>query len=282
MKLLIISGVSGSGKSIALHALEDQGFYCIDNLPVYLLPVFAQKMQQDDAQQLRAAVGIDARNLPQELQQFPQILEDIENVGAHCHIIFLDASDATLLKRFSETRRKHPLNNIPLAEAIRHERELLEAIAEKADLRIDTTCTTVHQLRDLISERVGDGARTGMSLLFQSFGYKHGVPLDADFVFDVRCLPNPYWEPHLRPLSGRDQEVIAYLERHEAVAQMRQDLITFLQHWLQRFQETNRSYLTVAIGCTGGQHRSVYLTEQLTAHFHSAHSRVLCRHRELS
>ncbi|QBQ54119.1 RNase adapter RapZ [Nitrosococcus wardiae] len=281
MKLLIISGVSGSGKSIALHALEDQGFYCIDNLPVYLLPVFAQKMQQD-AQQLRAAVGIDARNLPQELQQFPQILEDIEEVGAQCHIIFLDASDATLLKRFSETRRKHPLNNIPLAEAIRHERELLEAIAEKADLRIDTTCTTVHQLRDLISERVGDGARTGMSLLFQSFGYKHGVPLDADFVFDVRCLPNPYWEPHLRPLSGRDQEVIAYLERHETVTQMRQDLIAFLQHWLQRFQETNRSYLTVAIGCTGGQHRSVYLTEQLTAYFHSAHNRVLCRHRELS
>lgn len=281
MKLLIISGVSGSGKSIVLHALEDQDYYCIDNLPIDLLPAFARKMQ-GDAQQLRAAVGIDARNLSQELKQFPQILEQIESVGVDCHIIFLDASDATLLKRFSETRRKHPLSNIPLAEAIRHERGLLEAIADKADLRIDTTSTTVHQLRDLISERIDEGARTGMSLLFQSFGYKHGVPLDADFVFDVRCLPNPYWEPHLRPLSGRDQEVIAYLERYGVVAQMRQDLITFLSHWLQQFQNTNRSYLTVAIGCTGGQHRSVYLAEQLMAYFHSIHSRVLCRHRELS
>jgi UPF0042 nucleotide-binding protein len=281
MKLLIISGVSGSGKSIALHALEDQGYYCIDNLPIDLLPDFAQKMQWS-ANQLRAAVGIDARNLSQELRQFPQILEKIKSTGAYCHIIFLDASDATLLKRFSETRRKHPLSNIPLAEAIRRERGLLEAIAEKADLRIDTTCTTVHQLRDLISERVGDGVRIGMSLLFQSFGYKHGVPLDADFVFDVRCLPNPYWEPHLRPLSGRDQEVISYLERHKTVAQMRQDLIIFLNHWLQQFQNSNRSYLTIAIGCTGGQHRSVYLAEQLTAHFRSIHNQVLCRHRELS
>ncbi|ADJ27261.1 RNase adapter RapZ [Nitrosococcus watsonii] len=281
MKLLIISGVSGSGKSIALHALEDRDYYCIDNLPIYLLPTFAKKMQQD-ARQLRAAVGIDARNLPQELQQFPQILEEIEKAGIHCHIIFLDASDATLLKRFSETRRKHPLSHIPLAEAIRCERALLETIAEKADLRIDTTCTTVHQLRDLISERIDDSVRPGMSLLFQSFGYKHGVPLDADFVFDVRCLPNPHWEPHLRPLSGRDSEVIAYLKRHKTVTQMQRDLITFLQHWLQRFQNTNRSYLTVAIGCTGGQHRSVYLAEQLKAHFHSLHARVLCRHRELS
>ncbi|ABA59244.1 RNase adapter RapZ [Nitrosococcus oceani] len=281
MKLHIISGVSGSGKSIALHALEDRDYYCIDNLPIYLLPTFAKRMQRD-ARQLRAAIGIDARNLPQELRQFPQILEEIERAGVHCHIIFLDASDTTLLKRFSETRRKHPLSHIPLAEAIHCERALLGTIAEKADLRIDTTCTTIHQLRDLISERIGDDARPGMSLLFQSFGYKHGVPLDADFVFDVRCLPNPHWEPHLRPLSGRDSEVIAYLKRHETVTQMQQDLITFLQHWLQRFQNTNRSYLTVAIGCTGGQHRSVYLAEQLKAHFHSLHARVLCRHRELS
>jgi len=281
MKLLIISGVSGSGKSIALHALEDQGYYCIDNLPLYLLPAFAQKMQRD-ATQLRAAVGIDARNLPHELQQFPEILAQIQSVGVQSHIIFLDASDATLLKRFSETRRKHPLNNIPLAEAIRCERQLLEAIADKADLRIDTTSTNVHQLRDLISERIGDGTHTRLSLLFQSFGYKHGVPLDADFVFDVRCLPNPHWEPHLRPLTGRDRAVIAYLERHAAVAEMQQDLIRFLQHWLPRFQQSNRSYLTIAIGCTGGQHRSVYLAERLTIHFRPIHERVLCRHRELS
>jgi RNase adapter protein RapZ len=281
MKLLIISGVSGSGKSIVLHALEDLGYYCIDNLPLYLLPAFAKKMQSD-ANQLRAAVGIDARNLPQELQQFPEILVQIQKAGAHCHIVFLDANDATLLKRFSETRRKHPLNNIPLAEAIRCERELLEAIADKADLRIDTTSTTVHQLRDLISERIGDGTHTRMSLLFQSFGYKHGVPLDADFVFDVRCLPNPHWEPHLRPLSGRDQAVITYLERHETVIQMQQDLIIFLKRWLPRFEDTNRSYLTIAIGCTGGQHRSVYLAEQLAMHFRPLHNRVLCRHRELS
>lgn len=281
MELLIISGVSGSGKSIALHALEDQGYYCIDNLPVYLLPAFAQNIQRDGSQ-LRAAVGIDARNLPRELQQFPEILERIEKTNVDCHIIFLDASDATLIKRFSETRRKHPISNAPLAEAIRHERKLLGAIADKADLRIDTTSTTVHQLRDLISERVGADVRTGLSLLFQSFGYKHGVPLDADFVFDVRCLPNPHWEPHLRLLSGRDPEVITYLEGHDMVIQMRQDLITFLHHWLPRFQNTNRSYLTTAIGCTGGQHRSVYLAEQLAAHFHPIHNRVLCRHRELS
>lgn len=281
MELLIISGVSGSGKSIALHALEDQSYYCIDNLPVYLLPALAQKMQRD-GNQLRTAVGIDARNLPHELQQFPQILEKIERTGVDCHIIFLDASDATLLKRFSETRRKHPISNAPLVEAVHYERKLLESIADKADLRIDTTSTTVHQLRDLISERIGAGVHAGLSLLFQSFGYKHGVPLDADFVFDVRCLPNPHWEPHLRPLSGRDPEVVTYLERYDMVIQMRQDLMTFLQYWLPRFQRTNRSYLTIAIGCTGGQHRSVYLAEQLTAHFHRIHGRVLCRHRELS
>ncbi len=281
MELLIISGVSGSGKSIALHALEDQNYYCIDNLPVYLLPGLAQKMQNDGSQP-HTAVGIDARNLPHELQQFPKILEEIERAGVDCHIIFLDASDATLLKRFSETRRKHPISNTPLAEAVRYERKLLEAIADKADLRIDTTSTTVHQLRDLISERIGAGPRTGLSLLFQSFGYKHGVPLDADFVFDVRCLPNPHWEPHLRPLSGRDPEVISYLERYDMVIQMRQDLIIFLQHWLPRFQRTNRSYLTIAIGCTGGQHRSVYLVEQLAAYFHHIPGQVLCRHREIS
>ncbi|BAW80996.1 glmZ(sRNA)-inactivating NTPase [Candidatus Nitrosoglobus terrae] len=281
MRLIIISGVSGSGKSIALHALEDQGYYCIDNLPIDLLPHFAQKMQ-GSTNRLRAAVGIDVRNLSQELKQFPQILKEIESTGIECRIIFLDANDATLLKRFSETRRKHPFGHIPLAEAIRHERNLLEAISEKANLRIDTTCTTVHQLRDLISERIGNSASTEMSVLFQSFGYKHGVPLDADFVFDVRCLPNPHWEPHLRPLTGRDPEVISYLERHKIVANMKQDLIIFLQHWLQHFQNTNRSYLTVAIGCTGGQHRSVYLVEQLTAHFRFLHDQVLCRHRELS
>lgn len=287
MKLYIVSGLSGAGKSVALHVLEDLNVYCIDNLPVGLLPAFAQQITGGLLQAHQSsAVGIDARALPEDLRHFPDILEQLEAQGLDAEIFFLEADDATLLKRFSETRRKHPLTNerIPLAEAIREERRVLEPIAARADLHLDTSRTTVHQLRDLIRERVshGDDAEASMSLLFQSFGYKHGIPADVDFVFDVRCIPNPHWEPQLRALTGLAPEVISFLEREPQVARMYEDLRDFLERWIPQFEDDNRSYMTVAVGCTGGQHRSVYLTERLARHFRAARKHVLTRHRELS
>jgi UPF0042 nucleotide-binding protein len=285
MKLLIVSGISGSGKSIALQVLEDLGFYCIDNLPVGLIPVFAAQITSPSQRTYTdAAVGVDVRNLVDDLSQFPSILDEIRGSGLDCDIIFLDADEATLLKRFSETRRRHPLTgqDIPLAEAIEVERELLQSIAENADWRIDTTHTTVHQLRDLIKGRFTSQSSKTLSLLFLSFGYKHGIPADADFVFDIRCLPNPHWDPQLRPLTGRDADVVSFLESQPLVREMKQQLQGFLENWLPRFEAENRSYMTVAIGCTGGRHRSVYLAEQLRQYFTEQLSSVLVRHRELS
>ncbi len=283
MKLLIVSGLSGSGKSIALHALEDLDYYCIDNLPVGLLPAFAAQMKSAAGRLPKdAAVGIDARNLSADFLHFPEILKDIEAQGLACEIFFLDADDATLLKRFSETRRKHPLTSgdVSLAEAIRAERSLLEPIAARADWHIDTGRTNVHQLRSMIQARVAN--RTALSLLFVSFGYKHGLPVDADFVFDVRCLPNPHWEAHLRSLTGLDAGVAAFLENQPLVAQMLGDMKVFLETWIPRFEAENRSYITVAVGCTGGQHRSVYLVERLVEYFLCTRDSVLTRHRELT
>ncbi len=284
MKLVILTGLSGSGKSIALHTLEDLGYYCIDNLPVSLLEPFATQLphRQRDAQQ-QAAVGIDARNDPAALQQFPQILEKLKATGTHCQIIFLQAEQETLFKRFSETRRRHPLTDakVSLAEAIRMERTLLEPISSNADMHIDTTHTNLHQLRDLVRDRMRGSADT-ISILFQSFGFKHGIPSDADFVFDIRCLPNPHWEPRLRPLTGRDREVVDFLVQHESVHQMVEDLKGFLTRWIPLFEASSRNYMTIAIGCTGGQHRSVYLAERLAAYFRSHRDNVLIRHRELS
>ncbi|MDE2089593.1 MAG: RNase adapter RapZ [Gammaproteobacteria bacterium] len=284
MKLVIVSGLSGSGKSVTLHTLEDLDYYCIDNLPVGLLQAFAQQITGAKRHMYeKTAVGIDARNRPDELQRFPEILRDIRQAGLAVEIFFLQAEDDTLLKRFSETRRKHPLTRkgVPLAEAIHMERRLLEPIAEHADMCIDTTRTTVHQLRDLVWNRV-QKSPGAISLLFQSFGYKHGVPGDADFVFDIRCLPNPHWDPRLQPLTGLDQDVADYLEQQPLVRQMREELKRFLETWIPRFEAENRSYLTVAIGCTGGQHRSVYLVESLARHFRQKMEHVLTRHRELS
>ncbi|QKT02917.1 RNase adapter RapZ [Ectothiorhodospiraceae bacterium 2226] len=284
MKLYIVSGLSGAGKSVALHVLEDLNVYCIDNLPVGLLPAFAQQITGGLLQaHQRAAVGIDARALPEDLRHFPAMLEQLEAQGLEIEIFFLEADEPTLLKRFSETRRKHPLTNerIPLAEAIRDERRVLEPISSRADLRLDTSRTTVHQLRDLIRERVTDEDGT-MSLLFQSFGYKHGIPADVDFVFDVRCIPNPHWEPQLRSLTGLAPEVVEFLERDPRVTRMYEDLRGFLERWIPQFEDDNRSYMTVAVGCTGGQHRSVYLIERLARHFRTTRKRVLTRHRELS
>jgi UPF0042 nucleotide-binding protein len=285
VKLSIISGLSGSGKSIALNALEDQGLYCIDNLPLALLAAFASQMLKAPLQRYRrAAVGIDARNLAEDFGRFPEIFAELRDLGMQCEIVFLDAQDDTLLKRFSETRRRHPLSSraTPLLEAIRWERQLLEPLAKQADLHIDTTHTNVHQLRQLIQERVGGEFDASLSLLFQSFGYKHGVPSDVDFVFDVRCLPNPHWDAKLRAQSGLDVAVVEFLEQQPVVREMFDNIRDFLERWIPNFEAERRTYLTVAVGCTGGQHRSVYLVERLASHFRSRHNKVLTRHRELS
>ncbi len=284
MRLIVVSGLSGAGKSICLHMLEDLGFYCIDNLPVPLLDDFADSMlAQAERVYEQAAVSVDARNHPLELEYFAAALTALKARALSCELLFLTAQDDALIQRFSETRRRHPLSrdHLPLAEAIARERLLLAPLAVHADLIIDTTHMQVHQLRDMIYQRVARPAERGLSLLFQSFGYKHGLPADADFVFDLRCLPNPHWVGHLRPLTGLHPEVADYLARETRVQGMLQGLIGFMEQWIPCFCAENRSYLTVALGCTGGQHRSVFLAEALAAHFRSGPYQVLTRHREL-
>jgi UPF0042 nucleotide-binding protein len=284
MSMVIVSGLSGSGKSVALHALEDLGFYCIDNLPVGLLTAFAREFQSNNlADTGKVAAGIDARNHPDQLLRFPAILEELGKLGINCRILFLQAEDATLLKRFSETRRKHPLSNsnTPLADAIERERVLLEPIAAHADQFIDTTHTNVHQLRELVMQSIGHTPSAGFSLLLRSFGYKHGIPADADFVFDARCLPNPHWIAELRGLTGLDHEVADYLEKQPVVHEYYHHIEQFLTDWIPRFKADNRSYLSIAIGCTGGQHRSVYLTNRLAHGLGSRIGEIVTRHREL-
>jgi len=285
MKLIIITGLSGSGKSVALHTLEDQGYYCIDNLPVFLLPTFAEALRaRDDQRFALTAVGIDARNPSTDLSSLSTILKPLKEDGVECEVIFLDAQDETLIKRFSETRRKHPLTDEdqPLADAIARERELLEPFLSAADLRIDTTHTNVHDLRRVIRTRIAERPSSELSLLFQSFGFKHGVPNDADFVYDVRCLPNPHWHKRLRPLTGKDEAVRAFLNSDHRVQMLKEEISSFLERWIPCFEADGRTYLTVAIGCTGGQHRSVYLVEQLSAHFQRCGRQIQVRHRELS
>ena len=284
MNLIIISGLSGSGKSVALHALEDMDFYCIDNLPISLLDAFATETnRQPQGNGNNVAVGIDARNHPDQLINFPDIINELKNKGIHCKILFLQADDATLLQRFSETRRKHPLSGTgtPLADAIDTERQLLTPITANADMFIDTSSTNVHQLRDLIMEVHSKSDPGGFSLLLRSFGYKHGIPTDSDFVFDARCLPNPYWQPSLRSQTGRDSGVIDYLDREAIAQQYYQQLEQFLSDWIPHFKADNRSYLSIAIGCTGGQHRSVYLVEKLAQNLDRQLGEIVKRHREL-
>jgi len=285
MKLVVISGVSGSGKSTALHVLEDQDYYCIDNLPVGLLPDFAIKMSTFPGQLGElAAVGIDARNPPMDLSRFPEILDTLKEAGVDCEVIYLDADDEVLLKRFSETRRKHPLSGeeVPLQEAIHYERRLLQPIIDRADMYLDTTRSNVHQLRDLIRQRIRGEQQIGMSILFESFGFKHGMAMDADFVFDARFLPNPHWETNLRALTGCDKPVADFLEGQDLVENFFEQIQNMLTKWIPCFEADNRSYLTVAIGCTGGQHRSVYLTERFGKYFQQQRDNVIIRHRDLS
>jgi len=279
ISLIILSGRSGSGKSTALHVLEDLGYYCIDNLPVSLLEPLIERLSR--TQNLtRVSVSIDARNIAEDLANFPRTVNNIGEVDLQ--IVFLDSASSTLVKRFSETRRKHPLtdSNRDLRAALEFETELLDPISSMADLTIDTTGLTIHELRDLIGVRV-TGSRQGLALLFQSFAFKSGVPVDVDLVFDVRCLPNPHWVANLRYLTGLDQQVEQFLESHSEVKAMLDDIHHYLDTWLPKFEENNRSYMTVAIGCTGGQHRSVYLCAQLYNLFKPHWKNVQIKHREL-
>jgi len=284
MRLIIISGMSGSGKSVALHALEDLDFYCIDNLPIGMLPALSvQILSTPNTQYENFAVGIDVRNLTGDLSIFPELITQMRNNDLHCDVIFLDADDKTLIKRFSETRRKHPLtgDNTSLHDALKEERHMLDPITSYADLVFNTTKYTVHQLRDLIRKRIQGADKNKLSLMFESFGFKYSTPVDANFVFDIRCIPNPYWVPELRSLTGQDQAVIEYLDKFDVVQKMYNDLKQYLEHWIPAFAAENRSYLTIAIGCTGGQHRSVYMTEKLAAYFANSNQNVITRHREL-
>jgi UPF0042 nucleotide-binding protein len=285
MELVIVSGLSGSGKSVALHTMEDIGYYCIDNLPLFLLKELAVGLESTSRSAFgRTAVGIDARNQSDQLRELPALIGDLRTRSFACRVLYLEAQSDTLIKRFSETRRKHPLTarERSLAEAIELERQLLEPILGDADLRIDTTHTNVHQLRDLLRERFGGNVHAQVSILLQTFGFKHGVPRDADFVLDVRCLPNPHWQPALRPLTGLDAKVAEFLEQAPEAAALRDDLARFFDRWIPCFEADGRSYLTIAIGCTGGQHRSVYMADQLRGHFEAAGRKVMVRHRELS
>lgn len=284
MNLVIISGLSGSGKSTALHTLEDMDYYCIDNLPVGLLEAFSNEFSKPHLKQVtRVAAGIDARNHPDQISHFPAIIDDLQEHGIDCRILFLQADNHTLLKRFSETRRKHPLTDpaTPLADAIEKERELLAPLAARADLFMDTSRTNIHQLRELVRECMGAQEMPGLSLVLRSFGYKHGVPADVDFVFDARCLPNPHWEPDLRKLTGLDNEVIEFLDAEPLVHEFYRQIEQFLATWIPRYGADNRSYLSIAIGCTGGQHRSVYLIERLAKDLGEQFRGIVTRHREL-
>lgn len=278
MQLVIVTGLSGSGKSIVMKALEDSGYYCVDNLPAQMLAQMVEYLET--AGQHKTAVSIDTRSA--QLEDLPKQIGQLKSSGdTKVHVLFLESTTDTLVKRFSETRRSHPLSKdgFTLAEAIRAEREML---AELGDLghRIDTSELSANTLRSWVKDLIAQD-QDGVTLLVQSFGFKHGIPLDADMVYDVRCLPNPFYDAKLRPLTGHDAPVIAFLESQAMVTEMLADIGDYIEKWLPCFVRDNRSYLTVAIGCTGGQHRSVYFVERLAEYFKNKGQRVLVRHREL-
>jgi len=283
-RFIVVTGLSGAGKTVALNALEDLEFYCIDNLPAGMLEQFFERVARGaDGLPDKVAVGIDARNPESALAGVPTQLGQLRIGGTPAEVVFLDAGDDVLVRRFSETRRRHPLSSdqAMLSDAIRRERRLLGPLSEIADLRVDTSLCTVHELRRLVHERVASRPAAVLSLQFISFGYKYGVPLDADFVFDVRCLPNPHWEPGLRNLTGKDPLVAEFLQREPLVRAMLDDQRGFLDRWVPRFEAEQRSYLSVALGCTGGQHRSVYMAQWLAAHIEAGDRHVVVRHRDL-
>lgn len=283
MRLIIVSGRSGSGKSTALDVLEDNDFYCIDNLPAALLPELVEHtLRASEQSPARLAVSIDARNQPQQLEQIDDLLDELKHRHVPFEIVFLDADDRTLLKRFSETRRRHPLTSQDrsLSEALAYEQQLLADLSAAASLHIDTTRLNLYQLGDLIKQRLLDKPASGTAFLLKSFGFKRGLPIEADFVLDVRNLPNPYWVPELRPYSGQQQPVIDYLDQQPEVQEMFTDILGYMKKWLPRIGASNRAYVTIAIGCTGGQHRSVYMVERLAAALRDEINNIQVRHRD--
>jgi UPF0042 nucleotide-binding protein len=285
MRLIIVSGLSGSGKTVALHVLEDIGYYCIDNMPAALLKSVVEEVTTGSDQPTKLlAVGVDARNRRQDLEALPQLIDELRAQNIRTDVVFLQASDDVLLKRFSETRRRHPLteHGAALRAAIHAERDMLAQVINAADLVIDTSRTSVYELAEAIRERVDRRKEHTLSVLIESFGFKNGIPADADFVFDVRCLPNPYWDLKLRGLTGLNDEVRNFLDEQETVVAMYADILAFLTRWIPEYDNMHRGYLTVAIGCTGGQHRSVYMVEKLGAALGQAHDSVLTRHNELA
>ena len=284
MRLIIVSGLSGSGKSVALHILEDLGYYCVDNIPAALLKSVVKEVTSDGDESVQMlALGVDARNRREDLESLPRLLKELKQQQIQTELLFLQSSDDVLLQRYSESRRRHPLakHGTALRAAIDKERELMSVIVNAADLIIDTSRTSVYELADTIRERVDRRSTQSLSVLIESFGFKNGIPADADFVFDMRCLPNPYWTVELRGLTGRDKEVSDFLDSQDAFVRMYEDILEFLRRWIPEYDDVHRGYLTVAIGCTGGQHRSVYMTEKLAAALRDMHDPVLTRHNEL-
>ena len=282
--LIVVSGMSGSGKTVALRTLEDLGYYCVDNLPSELLPQFVASISRGGAQHPRIAVGIDVRNRPEDLSHLPESLSTIGAMGYQHQLVFLDTRDEVLIRRYSETRRRHPLSEggLPLADAIARERRLLKPLVAIADRIVDSSDLNIHQLRRVVVTELALSEQAGLSILLESFAYKHGVPTDADFVFDLRCLPNPHWDARLRPLSGRDAAVRENLDAQPLAQRYVADVTQFLDHWLPCFEKDTRSYVTVAFGCTGGRHRSVYFAEKLATYLRdTGRPQVLTFHREL-
>lgn len=283
-KLIIISGLSGAGKTIALNTLEDLGLYCIDNLPISLLNEFIRQIHDGSIQATpEIAIGIDARSTGSEIKKLPGIISRLKKKKLKIDLVFIDANNEVLTRRFSETRRKHPLSSktLALAGAIKKERRIMDELSAQADIRIDTSHTLMHELRDIVRKRIANRPVAALSLQFISFGYKHGVPGDADFVFDSRCLPNPYWKQSLRNLAGKDKAVIQFLGKQKLVTELIEDIKSFLSSWIPRFEADNRSYLCIAVGCTGGHHRSVYITERLAEHFRNQGKHVITIHRDI-
>lgn len=285
MKLVIVSGLSGSGKTVALRTLEDAGYYCIDNLPLGMLPELVDNMiNATPVPYDLVAIAIDARSGVDSSDRFDEIMRHISGHPLQLQILFLTCNTSRLLKRFSETRRKHPLSRqgLPLSDAIQQEKKLLEDIHANADLAIDSTDLNVHELRQMIIDRLLSQTTAEMGILIQSFGFKNGVPADTDFVFDVRCLPNPHWEKDLKPLTGSDRAVVKYLESYPEVEAMFASIYGFLDDWIPRFEKENRSYMTISIGCTGGKHRSVYLADRIASELKQQRDNISIRHREMA
>ncbi len=283
VKLVIVSGLSGSGKTVALRTLEDAGYYCIDNLPLGMLPELVDNMiNATPVLYDLVAIAIDARSGVESSERFDEIMRYISGHPLQLDILFLTCDTSRLLKRFSETRRKHPLSRqgLPLSDAIQQEKKLLDDIHANADLVIDSSDLNVHELRQMIIDRLLSQTTSEMGILIQSFGFKNGVPADTDFVFDVRCLPNPHWEKDLKPLTGSDRAVVEYLESYPVVEAMFASIYGFLDNWITLFEKENRSYMTISIGCTGGKHRSVYLADRIASEFKQQRDNISIRHRD--